>query len=349
MAYERIADHRTGQKGQAHRSRMFLKPVPVGAARDIPRKRYNTYCRRQTADTEQAMVVTEGAKIHTESDNGQAAYLRLLGDRIRDARAGRGMTRKILARDSKVSERYLAQLEAGQGNISIGLLRQIAHAMGLPLADLVREEPDRPVELALLIQTLGGLQPKELSQARKLLTDAFGTVVESERRQRIALIGLRGAGKSTLGARLAKAKGVPFIELDREVERESGTTLSEVFDLYGQSAYRRYERRALDKVVERHNRAVIATGGSIVTEPATFDLLLSACFTVWLTAAPEEHMSRVVAQGDYRPMAGNDEAMDDLRRILASRTALYAKADATVDTAGKSVDQCLRELQATVG
>jgi XRE family transcriptional regulator, aerobic/anaerobic benzoate catabolism transcriptional regulator len=294
-------------------------------------------------------VGTEGATIHAERDNGQGAYLRLLGDRIRDARARRGMTRKILARDSKVSERYLAQLETGQGNISIVLLRQIAHAMGLPLADLVREEPDRPVELALLIQTLGRLQPKELFQARKLLTDAFSTVAESERRQRIALIGLRGAGKSTLGARLAKAKGVPFIELDREVERESGATLSAVFDLYGQSAYRRYERRALETVIERHDRAVIATGGSIVTESATFDLLLSACFTVWLTAAPEEHMSRVVAQGDYRPMAGNDEAMDDLRGILASRNVLYAKADATVDTAGKTVDQCLRELEATVG
>jgi XRE family transcriptional regulator, aerobic/anaerobic benzoate catabolism transcriptional regulator len=301
------------------------------------------------ADGERDLVVTEGAKVHSKSDNDQAAYLRLLGDRIRDARARRGMTRKILARDSKVSERYLAQLETGQGNISIALLRQIAHAMGLPLADLVREEPERPVELALLVQTLGRLQPKDLSQARKLLSDAFGTVVESERRHRIALIGLRGAGKSTLGAGLAKAKGVPFIELDREVERESGTTLAEVFDLYGQSAYRRYERRALENVIERHDRAVIAAGGSIVTEPATFDLLLSACFTVWLTAAPEEHMSRVVAQGDYRPMAGNDEAMDDLRRILASRNALYAKADATVDTAGKTVDECLGELKATVG
>jgi XRE family transcriptional regulator, aerobic/anaerobic benzoate catabolism transcriptional regulator len=285
----------------------------------------------------------------TENENGQAAYLRLLGDRIRDARARRGMTRRILARDSKVSERYLAQLESGQGNISIVLLRQIAYAMGLPVADLVREEPDRPVELTLLIQTLSRLQPQELSQARKLLTDTFGAVVESARRQRIALIGLRGAGKSTLGERLAKAKGVPFIELDREVERESGTTLSEVFDLYGQSAYRRYERRALENVIERHHRAVIATGGSIVTEAATFDLLLSACFTVWLTAAPEEHMSRVVAQGDYRPMAENDEAMDDLRRILASRSALYAKADATVDTAGKAVDECLRELEAAIG
>jgi len=293
--------------------------------------------------------MTERAKVHLESDNGQTDYLRLLGDRIRDARARRGMTRKILARASKVSERYLAQLETGQGNISIVLLRQISHAMSLPLADLVREEPDRPVELALLIQTLDRLQPKELSQARKLLTHAFRTVVESERRRRIALVGLRGAGKSTLGVQLAKLKDVPFIELDREVERESGTTLSEVFDLYGQSAYRRYERRALENAIERHDRAVIATGGSIVTEPATFDLLLSACFTVWLTAAPEEHMSRVVAQGDYRPMAGNDEAMDDLRRILASRNALYAKADAMVDTAGKTVAQCLRELDAAVG
>ena len=281
-------------------------------------------------------------------ENGEAEYLRLLGDRIREARARRGMTRKILARDSKVSERYLAQLEAGHGNISIVLLRQIAHAMGLPLGDLVREEPDRPVELTLLIQTLGRLQAKELAQARGLLAQAFGAAVESGRRHRIALIGLRGAGKSTLGAKLAKDRGVPFIELDREIEREIGTSLSEVFDLYGQAAYRRYERRALENVIERHDRAVIATGGSIVSEPATFDLLLSACFTVWLTAAPEEHMGRVVAQGDYRPMAENDEAMEDLRRILAGRQALYSKADATVDTAGKTVEQSLRELRAAV-
>jgi len=293
--------------------------------------------------------VAEGGKDHAGSDNGEAAYLRLLGDRIRDARARRGMTRKILARHSKVSERYLAQLEAGQGNISIALLRQVAHAMGLPLADLVREEPDRPVELTLLIQTLGRLQAKDLVQARRLLAETFGAAVNSERRHRIALIGLRGAGKSTLGARLAKAMGVPFIELDREIERESGTSLSEVFDLLGQSAYRRYERRALETVIERHDRAVIATGGSIVSEPATFDLLLSACFTVWLTAAPEEHMSRVVAQGDYRPMAENDEAMEDLRRILAGRNALYAKADLTVDTAGKTPEQSLRELKAALG
>jgi XRE family aerobic/anaerobic benzoate catabolism transcriptional regulator len=141
---------------------------------------------------------------------------------------------------------------------------------------------------------------------------------------------------------------VPFIELDREIERDSGTSLSEVFDLYGQAAYRRYERRALEGVIERHDRAVVATGGSIVSEPGTFDLLLAACYTVWLTAAPEEHMGRVVAQGDYRPMAENDEAMEDLRRILAGRTQLYSKADAVVDTAGKTVEESFKELMAAV-
>jgi XRE family aerobic/anaerobic benzoate catabolism transcriptional regulator len=147
---------------------------------------------------------------------------------------------------------------------------------------------------------------------------------------------------------LAKELAVPFIELDREIERESGTSLSEVFDLYGQSAFRRYERRALESVIERHDRAVIATGGSIVSEAATFDLLLSACFTAWLTAAPEEHMARVVAQGDTRPMADNEEAMEDLRRILKGREALYSKADARVDTAGRTTAQSLRELKKAV-
>jgi XRE family aerobic/anaerobic benzoate catabolism transcriptional regulator len=298
---------------------------------------------------EQRMAVREGGEARERSaGNGEAEYLHLLGDRIREARARRGMTRKILARDSQVSERYLAQLESGQGNISIVLLRQIAHAMGLPLGDLVREEPDRPVELTLLIQTLGRLSPKDLAEARRLLAETFGAAVDSERRHRIALIGLRGAGKSTLGAMLAKAQGVPFIELDREIEHESGTRLSEIFDLYGQAAYRRYERRALEAVIERHDRAVIATGGSIVSEPATFDLLLSACYTVWITAAPEEHMGRVVAQGDTRPMAENEQAMEDLRRILAGRNALYSKADAQVDTSGKTVEQSLRELKAAV-
>jgi XRE family aerobic/anaerobic benzoate catabolism transcriptional regulator len=284
----------------------------------------------------------------SEGRNGEADYLRLLGERIREARARRGMTRKILARDSAVSERYLAQLETGHGNISIILLRQIAQAMGLPLADLVRDEPERPVELALLLQTLERLSPTELAQARHLLANAFGAAMEESRRHRIALIGLRGAGKSTLGRGLAAARGIPFIELDREIERESGLELSEIFALYGQPAFRRFERRCLEAVIERHQSAVIATGGSLVSEPGTFDLLLAGCFTVWLKAAPEEHMGRVVAQGDTRPMADNTEAMDDLRRILAGRDALYSKADAVVDTARKTVEQSLAELKAVI-
>jgi XRE family aerobic/anaerobic benzoate catabolism transcriptional regulator len=280
--------------------------------------------------------------------DGEADYLRLLGERIREARARRGMTRKILARDSAVSERYLAQLETGQGNISIILLRQIAQAMGLPLADLVRDGAERPVELALLLQTLERLSPAELAQARHLLAGAFGAAMEEGRRHRIALIGLRGAGKSTLGRGLAAERGIPFIELDREIERESGLALSEIFALYGQPAFRRFERRCLETVIERHQSAVIATGGSLVSEPGTFDLLLAACFTVWLKAAPEEHMGRVLAQGDTRPMAENAEAMDDLRRILAGRDALYSKADEVVDTAGKTVAQSLAALSAAV-
>lgn len=279
---------------------------------------------------------------------GEAEFLRAVGERIREARSRRGMTRRILARDSAVSERYLAQLEAGLGNISIALLRQIAHAMGLPIADLVREGPDRPVELTLLIQTLGRLTPQELSQARKLLSEHFGAAANSERHHRIALIGLRGAGKSTLGARLAKDLRIPFVELDREIERDAGARLGEIFDLYGQAAYRRYERRALESVIERYDRAVIATGGSIVSEAATFDLLLSACYTIWLAADPEEHMSRVVAQGDFRPMAGNEEAMEDLRRILVGRNSLYSKADATVNTSGKKLEQSYKELRSLV-
>jgi XRE family aerobic/anaerobic benzoate catabolism transcriptional regulator len=288
------------------------------------------------------------AERETRNGSGEAEYLRLLGERIRAARARRGMTRKILARDSGVSERYLAQLETGHGNISIILLRQVAQAMGLPLADLVREGPDHPVEFSLLVQSLARLEPKQLAQARKLMADSFGASMERERRQRIALIGLRGAGKSTLGARLAAKLAIPFIELDREVERLAGMSLASLFDLYGQSAFRRYERRALESVIETHDRAVIATGGSLVSEPATFDLLLAACFTVWLTARPEEHMSRVMAQGDLRPMADNTEAMEDLRRILDGRAALYSKADVMVETAGKSVDQSLAMLKSVV-
>jgi len=271
------------------------------------------------------------------------ALLPRLADRVREARARRGMTRRILARDSGVSERYLAQLESGQGNASVLVLSQIAQALNLPVADLLRDENDQSVELTLIQQLLKRLPAAKLAKVRAQLVRDYGSAYGA-RENRIALIGLRGAGKSTLGAALAKHLGVPFVELDHEVEAEAGTSLHEIFLLHGQAGYRRYERRALERTLEKNDRCVIATGGSIVSEPGTYDLLLSACLTVWLRAAPEEHMARVAAQGDYRPMAGNREAMDDLRRILAGREALYAQADVTIDTAGKTVEPSLSEL-----
>ena len=281
--------------------------------------------------------------------DGSEAYLRQIGERVRNARARRGMTRKILARDSGVSERYLAQLESGQGNVSILLLRQIARAMGLPLADLTREGPDRAVEFTLARQLLERLSPEELAQAHGLLRTHFGQAMGGERGSRLALIGLRGAGKTTLGRRLAERLGAPFLDLGAEIERDSGMSLSEIFSLSGQAAYRRLERRALERVLQSHERAVIETGGSIVSEPGTYELLLRACYAVWIKATPEEHMSRVIAQGDYRPMAGNAEAMADLRSILAERDPLYAKADAVVDTSGQSEEESLSELLRAAG
>jgi XRE family aerobic/anaerobic benzoate catabolism transcriptional regulator len=292
--------------------------------------------------------VREGNRRLSSKDTGtvvrvEPGLLPRLGDRVREARARRGMTRKILARDSGVSERYLAQLEAGRGNASVLVLNQIAQALNLPLADLLRDENGQSVELTLIQQLLKRLPPAKLAKVRGELVREYGSAYGA-RENRIALIGLRGAGKSTLGAALAKSLAVPFVELDHEVEAEAGTSLHEIFLLHGQAGYRRYERRALERTLDKNERCVIATGGSIVSEPATYDLLLSACLTVWLRAAPEEHMARVAAQGDYRPMAGNREAMDDLRRILAGRERLYAQADVTIDTAGKTVEQSLAEL-----
>ena len=275
------------------------------------------------------------------------AFLHALGERARDARARRGMTRKALARDSGVSERYLAQLESGQGNVSVLLLQRIAAALNLSLTELLQQGAEQPAELALIWQFLQRLPVQKLPLVRSQLLRDYGTA-HTARMRRIALIGLRGAGKSTLGGRLAKELEVPFIELDREIEREAGTSLSEIFLLYGQAGYRRYERRCLENVIKRNERAVIATGGSIVSEPSTYDLLLSTCRTVWLKAQPEEHMARVVAQGDTRPMTGNREAMQDLHRILRGRNALYGRADVTVDTAHKSVEQSLQQLRKAV-
>lgn len=275
---------------------------------------------------------------------GDRAYLAKLGERVRQVRARRGMTRKLLARDSGVSERYLAQLEGGAGNISILLLRRVAAAMGLPLAELIDEAPERPIEYALARQLLDGLGPAELGPAYQALARSVGRTGDAARGRRIALIGLRGAGKSTLGRRLAERLGVPFVEMAAAIAEESGTSLSEIFSLYGQAAYRRYERRALERAVAAHEAAVIATGGSLVSEAGTFELLLRSCHTIWIAASPAEHMGRVMAQGDLRPMQASREAMADLKRILDTRRALYGKAEAVVDTSARSIDDSFAAL-----
>jgi XRE family aerobic/anaerobic benzoate catabolism transcriptional regulator len=237
----------------------------------------------------------------------ETAYLSLLGDRVRAWRSEHRMTRKALSVASGVSERYLAQLEAGEGNITVLLLRKVARAMGVPVESLVRE-----------------------AQAQQKC---------------VALLGLRGAGKSTLGEKLAQSLGIPFVELDREVEKEAGAELGEVFAMYGQDAFRRFERRALERVLSQHERSVIATSGSLVTDPGTYKLLLDRCTCVWLRASPEEHMARVIAQGDMRPFKGRSAALDEIKRLLEDRNRLYSRANATVDTSGKTLKQSLNELR----
>lgn len=271
-------------------------------------------------------------------------YLRRLGERVRMLRNRRGMSRKALAKQAKVSERYIAQLESGLGNCSIVLLRRIARAIGLPVTQLVHEGAEPPLDLVLLTQFLERLPPNMLAEARNLLTGHFSASDENRHQQRIALIGLRGGGKSTLGALLAKRLGVPFIELDREIERRAGASLTEIFDMFGQETFRRAEHEALEEILRQHQHFVIATSGSIVTEPGTLELLLSSCFTVWVRAEPREHMDRVMAQGDMRPMARSARAMEDLISILKSREPLYAKAEAALLTTGKTPEQNLDEL-----
>ena len=245
-----------------------------------------------------------------------AALLVEIGSLVRSERAKRGVTRKTLARQCQTSERYLAQIELGEANPSVLVLDSIARALDLDAVHLMppgrtREAPDgRPV-----------------SRAR-----------------RIALIGLRGAGKSTLGAALAGRLGAPFVEVDKMVEREHGAPVSTLFEVYGQGTFRRYERECLQRIVGAHERAVVATAGGIVADERTFAELLDRAHVIWLQASPAEHMRRVMEQGDFRPMAHNRDAMNDLVAILEARAAAYSRAHARVDTSGKSVAACVREL-----
>ncbi|WP_233259529.1 helix-turn-helix transcriptional regulator [Ramlibacter sp. WS9] len=264
------------------------------------------------------------------------------GDRLRTLRAQRGLTRRALAQTAAVSERYLVNLEAGRGNPSLLILHEIARALDCSVAQLLGDVSATSPEWALIRELLQGRGEEDLRRARLAVGEALGT--GGDRRsanRRIALIGLRGAGKSTLGQMLAEYLDVPFIELSAEIQRIAGIGIPEIHNLYGPGAYRKYERRALEDVLQIYPEVVLATPGGLVTDPAAFNLLLSHCTTVWLQAAPEAHMSRVIGQGDTRPMAGNDEAMADLRRILDARSAFYGRADITLDTSAQALDGTL--------
>jgi XRE family transcriptional regulator, aerobic/anaerobic benzoate catabolism transcriptional regulator len=254
------------------------------------------------------------------------------------------MTRKVVAHESDVSERHLAQLEAGEGNVSIVLLRRIAAALSVSLVELFAPEVDEPSEKQMIQRFLERLPNHRLEDVVFRLMRDFSPG-EKLRRKRIALIGLRGAGKSTLGSKLAVEMRVPFIELDGEVEKDTGMPLGEIFSLYGQSGYRAIERRTLSRVLSEQECAVISVGGGVVSEKDTFDLLLSHCYTIWIKAQPEEHMARVLEQGDFRAMAGNDRAMEDLRRILEAREPLYRQADLELDTSGSQVEASFSRLK----
>jgi len=279
-----------------------------------------------------------------QTKTAAADPLKLLGDRVRQARARRGMTRKQLACDSGVSERYLAQIESGHGNISVLVLRQLAQALNLSVDVLLLEGPEPPVELVHTVEFLRRLSLDELRLARQTLLHQFGGVDPAARHRRIALIGLRGAGKSTLGAALAERLEMPFLELDRLIEQESALSLNLIFEFRGQARFRELERQCLENVLQRLPCFVLATGGSLVSEPGTFERVLSGCFTVWVRASPEEHMQRVIAQGDMRPMANHRDAMSDLKRILAEREVLYSKADIHIDTASRTSEESIEVL-----
>jgi len=272
-------------------------------------------------------------------------FLAELGRRVRHGRALRGMSRKVLARVSGISERYIAQLESGEGNVSIKLLRRVAAAMGTRIEDLLVDRPGE--DWPIFRDLLGAASPAQIARARAVLageTPSAGPVAAD----RVALIGLRGAGKSALGRIAAERLGRPFVELTKEIERAHGLSIAEILALYGQEGLRRREQAMLREIIARRGAVIVTTGGGIVAEPVTFELLLNSFVTVWLKAAPEEHMARVRQQGDLRPMADDRDAMAELRAILLSREPLYARASITVDTTGLDVETAAKHLVAAI-
>ncbi len=276
-------------------------------------------------------------------------FLVALGQRVRALRARGGITRKALAVATGVSERHLANLEYGEGNVSVLVLDQVASALHCSLAELIGDFTTTSPEWLMIRSLLENRDEQTLHEARLAISKTVGTAAGGESSSvRIALIGLRGAGKTTLGQMLAEDLDVPFVELSREVEKFAGCTIAEIQNLYGAKAYRRYERRALEETIQVYPAGVIATPGGLVADATNFNLLLSSCTTIWLQAKPQDHMQRVIEQGDLRPMAGNDEAMDDLKTILASRNAFYSKARFQLDTSQQSLASTFTKLRSIV-
>ena len=280
-------------------------------------------------------------------------FLVALGERVRALRSRRGMTRKAVALTADVSERHLANLEYGIGNASILVLLQVAGALQCSLAELLGDVTTSSPEWLLIRELLERRDEDSLRRVRVALGELLGTgganaARGAARSTRIALVGLRGAGKSTLGQMLANDLDYPFVELSREIEKFAGCSISEIQGLYGQNAYRRYERRALEEAIQIYPEAVIATPGGIVSDAATFNQLLSHCTTVWRQADPEDHMKRVTAQGDLRPMAASREAMEDLKGILAGRAAFYSKAEFRLDTSKQALEPTFAVLRRVV-
>jgi XRE family transcriptional regulator, aerobic/anaerobic benzoate catabolism transcriptional regulator len=274
----------------------------------------------------------------------QQAFAAAVGRLVRIARAKRGMTRRQLAQGSGASERYLAQIESGQGNPSVIILKSIAEALDVPIIELIPRTNGRTAAMTHILDLLGRMPLSELPAVAELIERRAARDAAADRGRRIALVGLRGAGKSTLGKRLAGELGCPFIELDRMVEQDYGARIPDLIEIAGLATFRRYERACLERVVEEHAAAVIATAGGIVSNPETYALLLRRAHTVWIKAPPEEHMRRVMEQGDFRPMAQNREAMADLVAILDARGADYARAQAELDTSGDTVEQSFAKL-----
>ena len=275
---------------------------------------------------------------------GHRAFVAAIGRLVRLARAKRGMTRRQLAQASGASERYLAQIEGGEGNPSVIMLASIAQALDVPIIELLPRSNGRSAAMAQILDVLARTPRAELPALAELIESRAARGAAIDRGRRIALVGLRGAGKSTLGRRLADALGCPFIELDRLVEQNYGARIPDLIEMAGLATFRRYERACLERVIAEHDAAVIATAGGIVSDSETYALLLRRTHTVWIKARPDEHMRRVMAQGDFRPMAQNREAMADLVAILDARRADYARAQAELDTSGDTVEQSCTKL-----